>query len=255
MGVIPRTFGLILLLASAPVAADHRSLSASIGADFSTGRYGRADSTDVTYVPFIARYEVDRWLFKATLPYVRISGPGTVVGGDRPVVIDANGNATRRTVSGPGDIVVSAAYSALVTHGFFLDVTGKTKFGTASESEGLGTGRNDYSVQVDVYKALGSLTGFGGLGYRWYGDPPGTDLRNVAYCSLGAVYKASRAVSAGAVVDYRQPILAGRDPIVELTPFVTVKAGARTKVQIYGVRGFTDASADWGGVFVITQSF
>lgn len=234
---------------------DGGTLSVGVGADYSVGKYGRTDSTDIAYFPFITRYETDRWLLKATLPYVSISGPGTVVGGDRPIVIDATGNAQRRTVSGLGDLVLSAGYTAIAEKGFLLDVTGKVKVGTASESDGLGTGKNDYSLQFDVYRTFGTLTAFAGAGYRWYGDPPGVDLRNVGYGSAGVSYKASAKVSAGFSLDYRQPIISGRDPIVEASPFLSLRVAERTKVQMYVVRGFTDASVDWGGGFVVLQSF
>jgi hypothetical protein len=62
-------------------------------------------------------------------------------------------------------------------------------------------------------------------------------------------------VTAGAAFDYRGAIVAGRDPIVELSPFVSVKITNDTKVQLYAVRGFTDASVDWGGGLVLIHTY
>ncbi len=248
----------LLIAASASVtAADEPGgrFSLGVGADYSTGKYGRSESTDVTYVPVMARYETDRWLFKLTVPYVSISGPGTVVGGDRPIVVDGAGNAQRRTVSGLGDVVTSAGYTAYSTSALTLDVTGKVKFATASESDGLGTGKNDYSLQADAYRSFGAFTAFAGAGYRWYGDPAGIDLRDVVFGSVGGTYKVTPMVTAGAAFDYRGAIVAGRDPIVELSPFVSVKITNDTKVQLYAVRGFTDASVDWGGGLVLIHTY
>ena len=252
------TAATMLLLAACPSGAEGAPsgrFGIALGADYSTGKYGGTQSTDVAYFPVMARYETDRWLVKLTMPYVRITGPGTVVGGDRPIVIDAGGSPQRRTESGLGDIGTSVTYSAIATSRLFLDLTAKIKWGTADESVGLGTGKNDYALQTDVYKPLGAFTVFAGIGYRWYGDPPGSDLRNVAFASAGGVYKFGPRLSAGASFDYRQPIISGRDPIRELTPFVAVKLGDSTKVQIYTVRGFSDASSDWGAGAVLIQSF
>lgn len=248
---------LLVAVSTSTSAADDAAgrFSLGVGADYSTGKYGRSESTDVTYIPVMARYETDRWLLKLTVPYVSISGPGTVVGGDRPIVVDSAGNAQRRTVSGLGDVVTSAAYTAYSSAALTLDVTGKVKFATASESDGLGTGKNDYSVQGDVYRSFGAFTAFVGAGYRWYGDPAGVDLRNVAFGSVGGTYKVTGMVTAGAAFDYRGAIVAGRDPIVELSPFVSVKITNDTKVQLYAVRGFTDSSVDWGGGLVLIHAY
>jgi len=229
--------------------------SVSLGGDHSSGRYGGTSSTNVSYVPLMLRYERADLMLKLTLPYVSISGPGTVVGGDRPIVVDSAGNAQRRRVSGFGDVVASAGYTVHSSRAITIDVTAKIKLATASASDGLGTGKNDYSLQSDAFRTFGSLTAFAGLGYRWYGDPTGLDLRNAFFGSAGASYKAGDTVSFGAAADYRQAIVAGRDPIVELAPFVSVKLKPDTKLQFYVVRGFTDSSPDWGAGTVLTHSY
>jgi hypothetical protein len=199
------------------------------------------------------RYETSDLMLKLTLPYVSISGPGTVVGGDRPIVVDSAGNAQRRRISGFGDVVASAGYTVHSSRAITVDVTAKIKLATAS-ADGLGTGKNDYSLQTDAFRTFGSLTAFAGLGYRWYGDPTGLDLRNAFFGSAGISYKAGDTLSFGAAGDYRQPIVVGRDPIVELAPFVSVKLKPYTKLQFYVVRGFTDSSPDWGAGTVLTHS-
>jgi hypothetical protein len=244
---IARSLAAVLLAATAPVDAQDSGgrLSVSLGGDHSSGRYGGTSSTNVSYVPLTLRYERADLMLKLTLPYVSISGPGTVVGGDRPIVVDSAGNAQRRRVSGFGDVVASAGYTVHSSRAITIDVTAKIKLATASASDGLGTGKNDYSLQSDAFRTFGSLTAFAGLGYRWYGF----------FGSAGASYKAGDTLSFGAAADYRQAIVAGRDPIVELAPFVSVKLKPDTKLQFYVVRGFTDSSPDWGAGTVLTHSY
>jgi hypothetical protein len=59
-----------------------------------------------------------------------------------------------------GDLVAAFGYTVLnsVASGTIIDVVGKVKFGTADEDKGLGTGEDDYSVQIDGYKAFKRLT-------------------------------------------------------------------------------------------------
>ena len=45
-------------------------LSAGAGANYSTGRYGDSTPTRIWSIPFLARYETDRWTLKLTVPYL-----------------------------------------------------------------------------------------------------------------------------------------------------------------------------------------
>ena len=89
-----------------------------------------------------------------------------------------------------------------------FDLTGKIKFGTASESQGLGTGKNDYTLELDAYKPVSDhAIGFAGLGYKKMGDPRGTNLRNVWLGSIGVSYKINPLTNLGIMADYRQKTL------------------------------------------------
>jgi outer membrane putative beta-barrel porin/alpha-amylase len=157
--------------------------------------------------------------------------------------------AGRRTESGLGDIVASAFYglSDERSTGLGIDLGLKVKLPTADEAKGLGTGETDYSVQADFFKPLGgALTGFGSLGYRWYGDPPGVDLRNVAYGAIGVSYRMSAETTVGAAYDYRPRITTGGSTISEVTAFWSQRMSREWKLQLYGVVGLSDGSPDAG---------
>jgi hypothetical protein len=121
-------------------------------------------------VPFTARYEVDKWLFGLTVPFISVTGPGNVV---RDVGAVANRAAdTRRTDDGLGDVIGQITRNVFegTSSGTLVDLTGKIKFGTVSASKGLGTGKNDYLAQVDLTQRITSLIGaFGSVGYRSVG--------------------------------------------------------------------------------------
>jgi len=232
-------------------------LSVLTGIDYSSGEYGDTEETRILYIPVTAKYEADRYVLRLTVPYVEIDAPsgGDIIAigpGGQPI---RSGAGNRETNAGLGDVVASAGYTVFesVPSGVILDLVGKVKFGTADADEGLGTGETDYAMQLDGYKKFGPFTLLATLGYRVYGDPPGSDFDNVAFGGLGGVYTFSPDTSAGVIFDIRDNIVLSSDPQYELTAFVTHKVGARTKLQGYLLTGFSDSSPDWGGGLMVIQ--
>lgn len=232
-------------------------LTLATGFDYTSGTYTGTQDTRILYVPFIAKYETGPWALRATVPYIRIDGPGNVIGAGADRVTLPGAGGARRTESGLGDIVLSAFYNVLSERrsGIGLDFGGKVKLGTADETKGLGTGQEDWSLQADVYKPLDKVSLFGSLGYRWYGDPPGIDLKNVFYWSVGGAYRVAADTSAGLAYDFRPAIVSGGGEISELTAFVTRRLSREWKLQPYLVLGFGKASPDWGAGAQIAYSF
>lgn len=219
----------------------------SVGAEYSSGDYGSPQKTDTYYLPFAVKHETGPWAFKLTVPYLEVTGPGNVIGagGDRVVVGTTIG--PRRTASGIGDVVGAAFYNALDDRKapVGLDVGVKVKFPTANSDKGLGTGETDYAVQADLFKTMGSFTPFGAIGYRWFGDPPGADFRNVFYASLGGAYRFSRQTSGGFAYDYRDAVVSGGARVSELTGYVSQRLSESMKLQVYALTGFSDASPNF----------
>ncbi len=228
-----------------------------VGADYSSGNYGASERTDIFYVPVTAKHETGRWALKLVVPYIRITGPSNVIGAADPIVTLPGAGAVRRTETGLGDVVASAFYNALNEHDawFGLDIGTKIKFGTADDSRGLGTGKNDFSLQADFFKPIGAITPFGTLGYRWYGDPSGIDLRNVFYGAIGASYRRSPSTSVGLAYDWRDRILEGSGHVSELTAYVSHRLSRDWKLQLYAIKGFADASPGHGAGATLAYSF
>jgi hypothetical protein len=232
----------------------------SIGAEYSSGDYGTSSDTDIWYFPFSLRYERNDWFFRLTVPYLVVTGPGNVVimgghgtGGHTPGGDTHNGTAASRTESGLGDIIGTVSYTlqrgASGRPG--IDLTGKVYLGTASESKGLGTGENDYAVQLDLAQAVGALTMFGTGGYRITGDPPGTDYKDVLYGTVGLESDFDRNTLGGAL-DVQQAVVPGGDAFAELTGYLTVRPDKSTKLTAYLLLGLTDAAPDFGAGLTYT---
>ena len=140
-------------------------------------------------------------------------------------------------------------------HGdFVIDVTGKIKFGTADEQRGLGTGENDYTLQVEAARFLDRVSLQGAVGYRFRGEPPGVALNDVLLAWFGGYYRTSAATSFGLFYDFRESALSGSDDIQELSGSVSHRINDSWRVEVYAFSGFGDLAADWGGgVFVTTD--
>lgn len=240
-------------LATLPVAAES-GFSLTSGLDYSTGKYGGTESTDILYIPFTGQYEADKYTLKLTVPYLQVTGPGNVV---RDVGQIGTASTTRTRQSGLGDIVVAGTYNMYDgrANGTLVDVTAKIKFGTADDTKGLGTGKNDYALQADLYKTLGKNTVFGTLGYKVMGSPAGVTLNNVFYASLGAGHQYSQETSAGLILDLREKASATGSAQQELTAYVSHRLGKTWKAQAYAVKGFSNGSPDWGAGATFTTAF
>ena len=101
-------------------------------------------------------------------------------------------------------------------------------------------------MQLDFFKPFDATTLFGSIGYRIYGDPPGANLRDVPYASIGVSYRMSQQQSVGVAYDYRPHIVDGGAKVSELTAFWSQRMSPEWKLQVYGVIGFADASPDAG---------
>ncbi|HJY79011.1 MAG TPA: transporter [Burkholderiales bacterium] len=222
--------------------------SVSAGAEYTTGKYGSPDKTETLYIPFILRHETGPWVLKATVPWLRITGPGNVIGAGADRVVVPGVDNARRTESGLGDIVLSAFYNVLDERkgGLGLDLGAKVKLPTADDQKGLGTGELDYAAQMDFFKPFDATTLFGSIGYRVYGDPAGVTLKDVFYTSIGASYRMSSQQSVGVAYDYRPAIVNGGGKVSEATLFWSNRLSPEWKLQVYGLVGFADASPDAG---------
>lgn len=255
---------LVLALAATAAHADDGShFTLGAGADYSTGKYGTAFNTDIWDVPLSVGYEADRWSVKLTVPYVSISGASDVIPGVGRVKNNnphgrghgkGNGsttptaNETSGSASGLGDVVAQATYGLVRNDEakFGLDLTGKIKFGTANENEGLGTGKNDFGVNLDAYKGFGAWTVFGGAGWTKYGSSTYIPLHNGWNGNVGAGYKLGDADSVGAYYYYREKISDSGYAQKELTGYWNHHISDALRLQAYALAGFSDGSPDWG---------
>lgn len=239
-----------LLAAQAAFGADGE-LSAGAGIAYTKGDYGTGSETKILSLPFLARYESAPWLFKATVPWLRITGPANVIPGVGKFNNRGQGRGRQggeATESGLGDTVLSATYTAQydprTTQG--VDLTGKLKLPTADENRGLGTGSTDFGFQADAYRTFDRLTAFGGLGYTFFGKSDVVELKNGFNYGVGVSTRLDATDSVGVSLDGRQAIVDGGSPQRELTAFWNRRVDKARRLQAWFLLGLADGSPDVG---------
>jgi hypothetical protein len=258
----------VLAISGTAFAEDQFSLAT--GFDYSTGKYGTSTTTDILYVPVVAKYETGDWTFKLTVPYVSVTGTssGVIRGMGRVLPSKGAGKAgagmgmgttttttTSNSASGLGDVVAAVGYNIYDQDELALDLVGKAKLGTANENQGLGTGKNDYSAQLDGYYTVGKTTAFATAGYKVVGVPAGFTLNNVAFGTLGASRKLGDKTSAGVMLDVMQSASPLGTAPVEATFFVTKNLSKTLKVQANVLKGFSKGSPNVGAGAMIISIF
>lgn len=245
---------LLISLASSHCLADVQFLT---GLDYSEGKYGSQTTTKQTSVPLVAKYETERWTSKLSIPYVWIQNVNPNSQGEN--LPCGNAVQTPKNVDGFGDLVASGSYTAYAADGLLVDLGAKAKFATADENKCLSSGKNDYSISVDVVQQFGSMTTFGTLGMTKRGDPEFLG-QTIAYddpvfASIGVSYKLSSQTSVGASYDYREKLTQTGSEVSEASAFASQKLSSVTKLQGYAVVGFSDASPDFGVGMLISRKY
>ncbi len=218
----------------------------STGIEYTSGEYGGTGDIEDLYVPFTVRFDYSRLGFRLTIPYLRVTAPADAI---------APGPDASTTEGGLGDVIAGVTlYDAFVsaTGNVVVDVSGKVKFGTADVDKGLGTGENDYTLQLNGYRFFDRFTLQGSAGYKLRGDPPGVELKDVFLGSVGGAFSASGRTRLGIFYDYREASLSGFDAPQELSGFASFRLNDRWRLEVYALTGFGDSSPDWGGGMLLT---
>lgn len=242
------------LLTGSAFAAENKFTTAY---DYTSGKYGQNVTTEIEIVPLTFNRLDGAWNLKLTIPYIRVTGNGTVIPGTTGTAPSffngvfggggGGGSSTTSTVvnSGLGDITGSIGYGFFPGSNFF-EAIAKIKLGTADANKGLGTGENDYSLQLDGVIGNGKVSPFFTAGYVITGDTASTAYKDVPYGSFGFMFKNSDSQTSGISYDYRQATLEGSENQEQFSAFLTWKKPHQWSTTVSGLIGLTTSSPDFG---------
>ena len=230
-------------VSAAPGAwTDDDKFSLTTGFDYSAGKYGSANATDMlSTTAATSEYETGQWMFKVAVPYARITSTGSTATG---IGLARTGATARDVQSDLGDPVAAASYNIYSGRSstFGIDLTGKVKLKTADA--GLDIGQNDYAAQADAYQSFNKFTALGSLGYMVLGSTAGISMNKVIYGSFGGSYQLDDKMHGGVDLCLTQsPSLTG-DGHRELTAYVSRKISKNFKAKGYVLKGFSNGSPD-----------
>jgi hypothetical protein len=239
------TTGFILFGAAIAVStglAQHEPQPLSIKADtsfvFARGDFGLSTNTEVFVMMLNPSVETSDWRFQASLPYIRLTGPASVVGG-------TGHGSPSRSAHGPGDVSLSATRKiAPGALGLMSEWGAKVKFPTANEARGLGTGEIDTSVQVDVFRPGSGVTPFGTFGYQLLGRNASYAMKSGFFATAGLAGQVTPSLTAGFAGTWRARIIAGGEAGAEAMTFIQHGFSEAARIQVFLMRGFTTASPD-----------
>jgi hypothetical protein len=223
----------------------------STGVDYSSGDYGEREDTEVVYAPFTARATYGRWTFRATVPFLSITGPADVI------VIDegaggetggAPGVGPRTTRSGVGDTTLAATYSMNRLRGTraYLDLSGRLRLPTGNEETGLGVGAIDTGLNAELGWDGRKGGAYVNLGRRFLGDSERFSREDGWTTSVGGWVNASSKIEVGSYYSWREASLRnGTDP-QELGAYLGYRVNRQWRVQLTGYKGLSEGSPDLG---------
>jgi hypothetical protein len=242
---------------------------------FSSGRYGTDSRTEVFYTPVTARRLFDNGDLTVVIPLTCIRGTGgVVVVNGMPVRqqrLDAAGtrtgaDATRTgvaaaqpaTACGLGDIVIRGRYYAVDERGWLptIAIRAHLKTPTASAEKGLGTGRPDEGVGVEISRTIarGLMAMIDG-GYTIIGDGA-DDYSNSWWYDVGLGQDLARDVlNVSVFLEEYRALLPGLANAREAVAAVSLRSASGWRVQFSGSIGLSDGAPDHGFAFGASRRF
>jgi hypothetical protein len=290
------TAALLLLLVPASGRAQDEQWQVGSTPSFTSGTYGTGVRTDVFYTPFTARRLFADGDLTLVFPIMCLRGPGavTIVDGT-PMPIDtsrtgatSSGTTTRTgtttsdpttrtgaasatttaavpdtptppgTTCGAGDIGVRGRYYVLDEQAWWptIAIRAHLKVPTAAPGKGLGTGRPDEGVGVEVSRMVGGgFTTMIDAGYTIIGKPTGVEYQNGWWYDVGVGQDlADGAVNLSVFFEEYSTIVPGLANARDILAAVTVK-GALWRLQVSGGFGLSDGAPDHGFMLGASRRF
>ncbi len=245
-------FGAIVITTSSSHFAIADNFSFNIGSNFTSGKYGKKTSTHIWHVPFTARYRYKRASFRVTVPYLNITRPINVRTQGGVIIPNQNentptGRAKRVTQRGFGDTSLALTYNLFYHRPSRtrVSITGRLKVPTGNAALGLGTGKVGYAVQTNLYKARGRFNFTTLFGYRMPGSPTGIKFSNIFYGAAGVGYRTSTRSLLGTRFNISQSVIRRQDSRTLMAYFLH-QYGRNIVIQLYGLKGFSERSPEWG---------
>jgi hypothetical protein len=249
---------IILAMTALPASAQDTDmrLTASTGFDYSSGKYGTPQATDILVGLSDLNLKTGDFLFSAAIPYMNVTGPAYFVIGSNgaPVIVNPKAGAISSTRVGFGDLNFSGTYSlpADLVDGFDVDLSGRVKLATSGTSKGLSTGKPDFGFAVDVSRQFGIWSPFLTAGFVAPGRPKNYSLNNAASASIGTSVQVADDVLVIGSYDYDESISKSLADAHEISVSASWLATDSLTLTAYSEVGLSSGAPAAGGGLLIS---
>ena len=233
--------------------------SVSIGGDYiEDSSVPDQELTQMT-IPLLFTRETEDYVFEFNVPYIQRSAPSGKVAKSHhhESKNDSATLAPRVTNAGLGDVSTSLQRMLLneKNAAFSLSAKGEVKFGTADVTRGLGTGMNDYFVEIKAKKTLEAFTGNASIGYAKFGSPGEVEIndvkksiyfKNIYFGSVGGAYQMNEDLKAGLNLEMGQAAETGGYQQRDLSASTEYKYSPNKTVRMRILKSITPGISSWG---------
>jgi hypothetical protein len=158
-----------------------------------------------------------------------------------------------------GDIVVRGRYYVVDEHTWMptVAIRAHVKTPTADAERGLGTGRPDEGLGIEISRTFGggSMAMLDG-GYTVIGQPTGAEYNNNWWYDVGFGQNlGSDAVNLSVFFSEYRAIVPGLTNARDILVALSVKGAGGWRIQISGEKGLSDGSPDHGITFGAARRF
>src|SRR5262245_37362981 len=190
----------------------------------------------------------------------RLAGTDSRTGTDATRTTTITTTVSRPTTAcGLGDIIVRGRYYVLDERGWLptIALRAHVKAPTASEEKGLGTGRPDEGVGIEVSRTIGrGLVAMVGGGYTKIGDQAGFDFNDTSWYDVGLAQNLARdVVNVSVFFEEYRALVQGLKNSRALVTAVSVKGASGWRLQFSGDFGLSDGAPDHGFTFGASRRF
>ncbi len=162
------------------------------------------------------------------------------------------------TSCGIGDLVVRGRYYVVDERGWWptVAIRGHFKAPTANVDAGMGTGRPDEGVGIEVSRTVARTTFMADSGYTVIGRPVGVDFRNHWWYDVGVGQDMARGVvNVSVFFEEYSAIVPGYVNARDVLAALTVRSAGGWRLQISGEVGLSDGAPDHGFMFGASRKF
>jgi hypothetical protein len=252
---------MLALVSSSTFARDtsnqlNPSVSLSTGIDYSSGKYGQRQSTDIVVGLTNLTVTAGNFQFGASMPYLNIVGPAYVVIGASglPIVISPKAGTSATERGGWGDLNLSATYTlpSGSLDDFDVSFTGRTKIATANAAKGFTSGANDFAFSIDVSRQFDGWGPFVTFGYTFPGNPSFFAFNDAPSFSVGSSVQLSDSLVAIASYDFDGSISPSLADAQQLFGSISWLVDEKWSVTVYAEKGLSSGAPQVGTGLLIS---